>query len=873
MKKLLIILFATIVGQAAFAQFPTGGMAPGGKMKDPSNGHIIGKMVDEAGKPVEFATIIMFKTIKDSTTKADKEVMVKGLTSAANGDFEFSDLPVFAKLKMKVSSVGFTTTEYPVAFERPKMDGFTPPKPGQMPDPAVMAKLMAAFDKDLGNLTIKADSKTLDAVVVTAQKALLEMDIDKKTFNVEKNIVTAGGTAVDIMRNIPSVQVDIDGNVKLRNAAPTLFIDGRPTTLSYDQIPVDAIEKIEVITNPSAKYDASGSMAGILNIVLKKNKKSGYNGMVNVGVDRLGGGNLMANFNLRQDKFNFTLMGMGMRNKNNTIGDSERSSTIGGITTNTSQDISSKTTGLMGFNRLGLDFYATNRTTLSIGTVIGGGKFTPTEDILITNTREGVQSISNRISNSTRQFKPKGLQLGLKYNFPKAGEEFSIDFNYFGGTNKNDAIYNTNYLNSSNNITGTQIQNNIGTGNNKFMTIQSDYVKPLKGDGSFEAGIRAQINTLANINDNTIKAVGSENYVTVPSASTNYDSENSVYAAYLSFSGKVGKAFSYKTGLRAESSAYDGKLINTGEKFSNNFPVSLFPSIFLSKTLSKTDQMQLSVTRRVNRPNFFQLIPFVDYSDSLNIQRGNAGLVPEFTTSAELSYSKSKGTGTFLTSVYYKYTDNLITRYLNQEVNPISGKQDLINTYINANSSQNYGAEFTYTNKVQKWWDLTASLNFYNSKINTENIETSTPQDALWTTFGKLNNNFSLKNKWVIQLSGDFQGKTNMPITQAQGMGGPPMAQTQSSSQGYVEPFYGLDMAIKKTFMKNDVASLTLSFNDILKTRGNTRVSYGEGFNQTYYRLSNPQMVKLNFSIRFGKMDAKMFKKNANSNMEGMQMQ
>lgn len=875
MKNLFVIILVALFSQIGYAQFPAGGMGGGPKMKDPSNGHIIGKMVDEAGKPVEFATILLLKTVKDSITKADKDVVVKGMTSAANGDFEFSDLPIFAKLKMKVSSVGFTTTEYPVVFERPKMDGFTPPKPGQMPDPALMAKMMAAFDKDLGNLIIKADSKTLDAVVVTAQKALLEMDIDKKTFNVEKNIVTAGGTAVDVMRNIPSIQVDIDGNVKLRNAAPTLFIDGRPTTLSYDQIPADAIEKVEVITNPSAKYDASGSMAGILNIVLKKNKKSGYNGMVNLGVDRLGGGNLMANFNLRQDKINFTLMGMGMHNINNTTGESERKSTIGGFTTNTSQDIESHTKGLMGFNRLGLDFYATNRTTFSIGTVIGGGKFTPSEDILITNTREGVKSISNRISNSTRQFKPKGLQLGMKYNFPKAGEEFSMDFNYFGGTNANDAIYNTNYLNSASQITGTQIQKNIGTGKNKFMTVQSDYVKPLKNDGSFEAGLRAQINTLGNINDNTIKAVGSDTYVTVPSASTNYDSKNSVYAAYVSISGKVGKAFSYKTGLRAESSAYDGKLLNTGDKFSNSFPISLFPSIFLSKNISKTDQMQFSVTRRVNRPNFFQLIPFVDYSDSLNISRGNAGLVPEFTTSGELSYSKSKGTGTFLTSVYYKYTDNLITRYLSQEKNPISGKQDLINTYINANSSQNYGAEFTYTNKVQKWWDLTASLNFYNSKINTENIETSTPQAALWTAFGKLNNNFSLKNKWVIQLSGDYQGKTNMPITQNQGMGGgPQMSQAQSSSQGYIEPFYGIDVAVKKSFLKNDVGSLTLSFNDILKTRGNTRVSYGEGFSQTYYRLSNPQMVKLNFSIRFGKMDAKMFKKNNNNNMgEGMQMQ
>ena len=398
-------------------------------------------------------------------------------------------------------------------------------------------------------------------------------------------------------------------------------------------------------------------------------------------------------------------------------------------------------------------------------------------------------------------------------------------------------------------------------------------MKPLKNNGSFETGVRAQINSLSNINDNTLKPVGSDIYNNVTSASTNYESKNSVYAAYISVSGKVGGLFSYKTGLRAESSAYDGKLLNTGDKFSNSYPLSLFPSIFLSKDLTKTDQLQLSVTRRVNRPNFFQIIPFVDYSDSLNITRGNADLVPEFTTSGEISYSKSKGTATFLTSVYYKHTNNLITRYLNQETNPITGKIDLINTYINANSSDNYGVEFTYTNKIMKWWDFTSNVNFYNSRINTENIENSNAQDALWTAFGKINNSFNLKNKWVIQLSGDYQGKTNMPVSQAQGFG-PPMSQAQSSSQGYIKPFYGVDLAIKKSFLKNDVASLTLSANDIFGTRGNTQVSAGDGFSQSYYRLTNPQMVKLNFSFRFGQMDANLFKKNNNStSMEGMQMQ
>ncbi|GAB2631808.1 outer membrane beta-barrel family protein [Emticicia sediminis] len=869
MKRLLSAFFAALITFTSFAQMPAGGPPAGAKMPE---GRLFGKIVDEQGKPVEFASVVLLKTTFDNATKQNKEVMVKAQSTELNGDFNFTEVPIMAKLKLKISSVGYKTIEMPVAFAMPKMEGMTPPKAGQQPDPAMIAKMMAAFEKDLGNLRIESDTKVLDAVTVTAQKALLEMDIDKKIFNVEKNIVTAGGTGVDVMRNIPSLQVDIDGNVKLRNAAPTIFIDGRPTTLSLEQIPADVIEKVEVITNPSAKYDASGSMAGILNIVLKKNKKSGYNGMLNMGTDSNGGSNVMANLGINQKKWNVTLMGMNMRMRNNTEGNSERTSSIGGISSNVVQDIESKTKGMMTFGRLSVDYNISNRTTLTVGTLLAGGKFRPSEDILITNTTSGRTTVSNRLSESERSFKPRGLQLGLQHKFPTSGEELTMDFNYMGGENSGLGIYTTNYYNVSNLITGTQIQKNIASGANKSMTFQTDYTKPFKNGINIETGIRAQINDLENINNNSLKAVGTEEYRNITSASANYESKNSVYAAYFSLSGKASTVFSYKVGLRAESSAYEGKLLNTGEKFSNSYPISLFPSVFISKSLSKTDQIQLSVTRRVNRPNFFQLIPFIDFSDSLNITRGNANLVPEFTTSGEISYSKSQGTGTFLASAYYKHTNNLITRYLNQEINPISGKLDLINTYINANSSLNYGAEFTYTNKVQKWWDLTANINFYNSKINTDNIDNAPSVAALWTVFGKLNNNFSLPKKWVIQLSADYQGKTNMPVTQSQGFG--PMSQAQSSSQGYIKPFYGVDLAVKKTFLKNDLASLTLSVNDIFRTRINTQVSAGEGFSQTYTRLSNPQIIKLNLSIRFGKMDMKMFKKNSNpSSMEGMQMQ
>ncbi len=224
------------------AQAPAGGR-PTFAM---SEGQLSGQIVDNTGKPIAQASVNLLKVIKDQATGKEREILVKSTSSSENGKFNFAAISPKEKWKLKISSVGYAPIDLAVDYT----DGKT--------------------TKDIGAIKLENDNRKLDEVTVTGRKALLEMDIDKKVFNVEKNIVAAGGTAIDVLRNMPSVQVDIDGNVKLRNAAPTIFVDGKPTTLTPDQIPADVIDKIEIITNPSAKYDASGSMAGILNIILKK---------------------------------------------------------------------------------------------------------------------------------------------------------------------------------------------------------------------------------------------------------------------------------------------------------------------------------------------------------------------------------------------------------------------------------------------------------------------------------------------------------------------------------------------------------------------------------------------------------------------------
>ncbi|MGN6250156.1 MAG: outer membrane beta-barrel family protein, partial [Ginsengibacter sp.] len=416
-------------------------------------------------------------------------------------------------------------------------------------------------------------------------------------------------------------------------------------------------------------------------------------------------------------------------------------------------------------------------------------------------------------------------------------------------------------------ISGTQLQKVQNDGNIDFLTVQTDYTLPFgkQKQSKLEAGLRAQQHKTTNNSDN-FTGSSSETLVKVPAGTNDYKSTDHVYAAYVDVKSSI-KNFGYEAGLRAESSDYNGQLLNTGEKFSNNYPVSLFPSLFLSQKLKNKQELQLSYTRRINRPNFFQLIPFTDYTDSLNITRGNPDLVPEFTNSLEMSYSKTfKGGNNLLASIYYKHSDNLITRYLSPGTNPFTGKEDIINTYINANSSYSYGAELTSINKLAKWWDLTTNVNVYQSKINTSNIAATASQDAMLSWFGKLNSTFKLPASFSIQLSADYQSKTNLPVNNNEGgpgRGGP-FGQAQSSSQGYINSFWGTDIAVRKSFLKNNAATVSVSMNDIFRTRTQDQYSESPYFIQNYSRLNNPQMVRVNFTYHFGKMDMSLFKRQNN---------
>ncbi|MBK9530778.1 MAG: TonB-dependent receptor [Chitinophagaceae bacterium] len=866
------LLVCTLLLQVSFiqAQMPAGRGQMGGQ--NMNLGNFYGKVLDAtSGKPLEAASVLLVQNKFDTVTKKRSDVVVAGMLTDKKGDFSLENLNVMGQYKLKITAIGFKTYEEKAAFNL-NMGGA---KNGDM------SNMLSAVVKDLGNITLKIDPQQLENVTVSANKSLLEMKIDRKVFNVEKNLTSVGGTAVDVMKNVPSVNVDIDGNVTLRNAAPQIFVDGRPTTLTLDQIPADEIASIEIITNPSAKFDASGGGAGILNIVMKKNRKAGYNGNINASIDSRLRPALGGDINIKQDKINFFARGRINTRKSISTNNSERTNFLNDDTTSLFiQNNKPINRGYFAFLRGGFDYFMDNRNTLTVGGMFVNGQFKNTDYINIERDTLYNNSVVDsdwgfRDTKTAFSFRNIGANISFKHNFTKPNKEWTVDANYNSSRNENSGDYISQYFYSNNNPkTLPVIERTGGGGKTKFFTAQSDYVNPINANVKIEMGIRGAVRNYTSNATNYVQN-GSGQYILVPGFSNDYQFTDQVYAAYTTFSQKI-KNFSYQLGLRVESSNYTGKLISNNQQFKNDYPFSLFPSVFMTYKLNEKSDLQVNYSRKINRPNFFQLIPNYDISDPLNLSIGNPNLVPEFTNLAEISYQNQVTAKTsFLATAYLKNTNNLITNYQYLDKNPDPNAQPdtvLITTFANANTSYNIGVELTSRTKLTKWWDFNININLYNSTLKAGAIAGGADNDQ-FSMFGKINNSFTLPKNFSIQLSGDYQAKTILPPGRGGGGGGMMMyGGSQIGAQGYIKPNYGVDIAIKKDFMKNKAASLTLQMNDIFRTKLYATHSESVYFVQDNSRRRDPQVLRLNFNYRFGKMDVALFKKKSmRGEMDSMQ--
>lgn len=868
MKKIFLTFLTFLMLSALFAQMP-GNRGLGGQ--NMNVGRFYGKIIDSTtNKPLESVSVQLIQNKLDTATKKRKDIVIAGMLTDKKGNFSLENLPVMGTFKLLITGIGYKTIEQK-AFFSIKMGGD-------------MSQMMNAVDKDLGNIKLETDTKQLAEINITGSAGMLQMGIDRKIFNVDKNLTSIGGTAVDVMKSVPSVNVDIDGNVTLRNASPQIFVDGRPSTLTLDQIPADAIQSVEIITNPSAKFDASGGASGILNIVLKKARKAGYSGNVRANIDSRARVGIGGDFNVKQGKINFFGNTMIHQPKSYSTLQSTRTNFLSNQSkVYLSQKSAPVNEGAFGFFRGGLDFFADIRNTFTIAGSYVRGKFDNEDIINIIRDTNFVNYSSHEVgvrnSNGNFSFRNYGTTFGYKHNFAKAGKELTADVNYNRSMNENNGLYQTQYF-FNNNPKGPMLKEQaLGSGNTKFFTIQTDFINPITDKMKFEIGVRGAIRNYSSFRDNLFFSNSAGKYVSIPGLSNNYKFKDEVYAAYFTFSQSI-KNFTYQLGARVESSTYTGMQVDKNLEFKNEYPFSFFPSVFLTQKINDKQSLQLNYSRKINRPNFFQLIPYIDFSDSLNLSKGNPDLVPEFTNLLEFSYQVDLNKGnSFLGTVYYRNTNDLITGYLYRDKNPNPARADsvIFTSFANANSSFAYGLELTGKIKPAKIWDITANVNLYDSKINGNNIQSDLEtQQVSW--FGKINNSFKLPKNYSIQFTANYQSKTILPVSgggggRGGGGGGMMFGGGQlSTANGYIKPNYGFDIAFRKDFMKNNAASLTLSINDIFRTRVYSTHSESIYFVQDNIRRRDPQVARLNFNWRFGKFDVSLFKrKNLKGEQEGMQ--
>jgi outer membrane receptor protein involved in Fe transport len=857
MKFIYIFFIAILTQLNSSAQYPTGAGARGAGASA-NMGRFYGKVVDANKKGIEGITIQLKGSKFDPATKKSTESILGTMLSANNGDFSFENLAVMGNFKLIITGVGFKKQEKQISFNLKTGAGQN------------MQDMMAMVDKDLGNIKIEEDVNELKSVTVSSTaKPQFEMGIDRKIFNVEKNLTSQGQTAVEVMKSIPNLNVDIDGNVTLRNATPTLLIDNRPTTLTMDQIPADIIERVEIITNPSAKYDATGGNAGILNIVLKKNKKNGYNGGIRSGLDMRGKFNGGGDMNVRDSKFNFSLNANLNGRKSINSSANERQILGSSLPTNIETINNSTGNGSFNFYRAGVDYIADNRNTFSLyGNMMQGDMGSIGTQII--DSIIGSTSKNYSLVNSSKfNFLNKGAQFSYKHLFEEKGHELSADFNYNQSNNDNWSLINSSFLN----------QRSAGKGNNKNYSFNIDYAREFKNDVKFETGIRVNDRSEYNKRDQY------RNEKLIDAISSQYQYGETVYAAYSNVNMKKNN-WSFQLGLRAESRSYNGNILNKLGKdslpFSVSYPITLFPSAFINYKINDKQDFQINYSKRINPPNFFQLLPFPDYSDPQNISVGNPGLKPQFTHSFEVAYNNAYAKGSnFLATAYYKYSTDLITSYVYRDINRASANLDsaYFSSSINANTATVYGLELSNKTAITSWWDLNLSFNLFKSVINAT-IPGQNVNNDLTSWFSKMNNTIKLPKGFSYQFSGQYQAKTILPPggnssggggRGGMGGGGGGWGGPQSTAQGYNFPAYDFDMAIKKdwTLSGGRTASLSFSVNDVFKTRVNKTYSESQYFTQSVTRVRDQQFFRINFSYRFGKFDVNLLRRKSSKGDEG----
>lgn len=695
-------------------------------------------------------------------------------------------------------------------------------------------------NENLGTIKIQDSSAVaLEGITLTGSDQAYRMELDKKIYDLSKDPMAKGSSLSEALENVPSVQVDGEGNVSLRgNESVRILIDGKPSTLigfsdpaeALKSLPADIVERIEVVTNPSARYEAEGS-AGIINIILKKGKLRGLNGSVNVsgGIPTVAG--ITTNLNYRTGKWNiFTNLGY-----RHSEWENRRSSYTTRFDSNgipRYEDMDGKGTWTRsGFNAmLGGEYSLDDKNTFTLSGSYrnGDNKNESTLTYLDFDADRNLMASSSRVQDETSDNYGVEGNFNYKHEFDRSGHEFTVDASANYSEQKEDGIFREvgDFVNSTEKAINSETRNQV--------IISADYVYPFGNKGRFELGARGEIS--GNLTDFKVDSLSGNDWISNPDYANRTDYKQNVYAAYAQY-GQAFGSFSFFAGLRMENSDITVKSIYNNSSTNKNY-VDFFPSLFLNYEFESEDQLQVSYSRRVRRPRGWDLIPYTSYSDNRNMRMGNPDLNPQYTDSFEVSYITKIGKFMVTPNIYYSNTQDNIQRY--QSINEHGV---LVAKPINVGTDERYGGDITFTYRPLKWWNIMGNVNLYGYKTTGEHTDTFTNSNGEtvsrttnfdgdgFSWFGRLSNTFTLPEKINLQVSGMYRGGNK-------------------TAQSERKPMYGVDLTLSKDLF-NDNATLTFSVRDVLDSREMKMSSFGDDFYMDRTFRWSVRSFNLSFTYRF----------------------
>ncbi|HZI54595.1 MAG TPA: outer membrane beta-barrel family protein, partial [Chitinophagaceae bacterium] len=710
-------------------------------------------------------------------------------------------------------------------------------------------KFSQAFEISTVNSSLQIDpmqlteaAKSLGGVTVTAKKPFIETKIDKTVVNVDASPTSAGATALDILEKSPGVTVDNDGNISLRGKQGVIILmDGKQTFLSPTDLanllrnmPASALDQLEIMTNPSSKYDASGN-SGIINIKTRKGKNNGFNGSVMVGITSsifkpeealyfTPKSQNSINFNYRKNKINF----FGNYNPNFFRGRNYLS--LEGKFLDENKNItgynSTETRFKFGNNnhtlKLGMDWYADKKNVFGIVasgfTFMGHPRPTTIADLKDVNGQ-----LENRLASYTEndiKFQNATLNLNWKHTFDTTGKELTADFDYVVYSNTSDMLLTTDYYNSDLLHTATSYLRGHLPSNINIYTFKSDYTHPLKA-GRFEAGIKySYVN-----NDNLVNY---QRFINNKWEVDNIRSNHFIYdetinAAYVNFNRQV-KKWTFQGGLRLENTIAHGNQVVSNETFKRD-TTNLFPTAFVSYAADKKNTFTVSYGRRITRPNYQDLNPFTYFLDTLSYRQGNIYLRPQYTHNIELTYAFM---GKFITTVNYNNTDDVIS----QIVKPEQNSKIRFLTVDNVAEFRNLGISITAPVTISKWWNANVFTNIYNNHY--KGIYDTINIDMAFTSFTlNITNNFNFGKGLSGELSGFYRYKSINNLTK-------------------MEPIYQMSLGLQKQVMKGK-GTVRLNIRDPFawqRFEGTSKYGLIDG---SFLARPDLRQVTGTFTWRFGK--------------------